>query len=357
MDHWQERSWKRRHGLQPNAANDDFSNLLVPGVGLAPVTEFQILITLFAIVIGPLNYWLLKRAQRTHLMAITVPVAAVGLTVSLLLYALLGDGFGTKVRIRAVTLLDQPSGKHTTWGRLSYYVGLAPDDGLTLDDDCVMYPILPGWNDLNMAQGTALTREVVWSDGKQHLRGGWLRSRAPTQYLQVRTGKLDRRLDIDISSESQRVTNRLQADLELLLVLDDDGEIFQAENLGDGRETELQSIARLEAVRQLRTLVLQNEPYPPDGLVQEDDFSLVEEERRLARKRLERELSLQYSEARAGQSLLNTTIDELAGLTGGNPLMLPPRSYVAFTTTAVGVDLGLDSVRQLGGFQVVIGRW
>ena len=53
-----------------------FANLLVPGVGLAPVTEFHVLITLFVLVIGPVNYWLLKRWRRLHLMVLTVPLAA-----------------------------------------------------------------------------------------------------------------------------------------------------------------------------------------------------------------------------------------------------------------------------------------
>ncbi|MEM1304481.1 MAG: hypothetical protein AAGG46_06275, partial [Planctomycetota bacterium] len=147
-----ERTWAERHGLAPDEANNDFSNLLVPGVGLAPVIEFQVLITLFVVVVGPVTYWLLKQRQRTHLMVFTVPLSAATLTAALLLYAVLADGFGTTVRVRAVTLLDQPSGEHATWGRLSYYAGLAPSEGLTIADDSAMYPLLPGWNDLGMAR-------------------------------------------------------------------------------------------------------------------------------------------------------------------------------------------------------------
>ena len=75
--------WDSRHGMTPDSANAEFAKLLVPGVGLAPVTEFRVLITLFVLLIGPLNYWLLKRAKRLHLMVLTVPLAAAGYDIGL----------------------------------------------------------------------------------------------------------------------------------------------------------------------------------------------------------------------------------------------------------------------------------
>ncbi|HEY4232328.1 MAG TPA: hypothetical protein VGM76_02795, partial [Lacipirellulaceae bacterium] len=101
------RNWESRHGMAPDAANTDFANLLVPGVGLAPVTEFRILITLFALAIGPVNYWLLKRWNRPHLLVLTVPIMAVLVTLALFAHAILSDGFGTTVRVRSFTSLDQ----------------------------------------------------------------------------------------------------------------------------------------------------------------------------------------------------------------------------------------------------------
>ena len=70
-EHW---SWYRRHGLSLQRENSAFWNFLIPGVGLAPVTQFQVLISLFVLVIGPLNFVLLRRWHKLNLLVITVPI-------------------------------------------------------------------------------------------------------------------------------------------------------------------------------------------------------------------------------------------------------------------------------------------
>jgi hypothetical protein len=146
--------------MTPDDANPDFANFLVPGVGLAPVTEFRVLITLFVLLIGPVNYWLLKRSGRLHLLVLTVPLAAVLMTSALFGYAILSDGFGTTVRAQSLTTLDQRTGEAACWSRLSYYSGLAPGDGLTMPSDVAVYPIIPGWNDPNIDANIGGGREI-----------------------------------------------------------------------------------------------------------------------------------------------------------------------------------------------------
>jgi hypothetical protein len=74
---WQ---WNLRHGTNIGQQNPEFWNFLIPGVGLAPVKTFQVFITLFVLGIGPLNYWLLRRRKRLHLMVLTVPLSAAAVT-------------------------------------------------------------------------------------------------------------------------------------------------------------------------------------------------------------------------------------------------------------------------------------
>jgi hypothetical protein len=118
--------WCDRHGLSMRGTNDDYWNFLIPGVGLAPVTGFCILISLFVLVIGPVNYLVLRRLRRLYLLAITIPAAAAAVTFILFGYALIADGLGTRVRVRSVTQIDQRRGHAVCWARLSYYAGLAP---------------------------------------------------------------------------------------------------------------------------------------------------------------------------------------------------------------------------------------
>ncbi len=215
-------TWGQRHGLTPDAPNDEYANWLVPGVGLAPVTEFRILITLFVLVIGPVNYWLLKRMRRLHLLVITVPLAAALLTAALFLYALLADGLGTKVRVRSLTLLDQRRGEAASWARLSYYAGLAPSAGLSVSMETAIYPICPDWFGGSTAASNA-ARELVWRDDSAQLTRGWLRSRTPTQYLTIRSHSSPLRLQVRTSEGRVSVRNNLAANIQFVVLANSQG--------------------------------------------------------------------------------------------------------------------------------------
>ncbi len=92
---WQ---WWQRWGVSLYQQNNDFWNFLIPGVGLVPVTQFQVLITLFVVILGPVNYYLLRRWGKLNLTILTVPAGALLVTGSLLLYALVEDGLSVRVR-------------------------------------------------------------------------------------------------------------------------------------------------------------------------------------------------------------------------------------------------------------------
>ena len=72
-NHWK---WFRRTGFSLHRTNDDYWTFLIPGVGEAPVVSFLLLVSLFAIVIGPVNYVVLGRSRRLYLLLLTVPAGA-----------------------------------------------------------------------------------------------------------------------------------------------------------------------------------------------------------------------------------------------------------------------------------------
>ena len=87
--------WYQRHGMSLHRENDEYWNWLVPGIGRAPVGSFLILIAVFVIVIGPVNYFLLRRKRRLYLLLVTVPLGAALVTLALFAYALISDGLGS----------------------------------------------------------------------------------------------------------------------------------------------------------------------------------------------------------------------------------------------------------------------
>jgi hypothetical protein len=342
--------WDARHGMTPDSANTEFAKFLVPGVGLAPVSEFRILITLFVLLIGPLNYWWLKRAKRLHLMVLTVPLAAAVTTAGLFAYAIVADGFDTRVRAHSYTRLDQRSGDAVCWTRLSYYAGLSPGKGLTIPADIAMYPILPAWaGDWSVGE----QRDLVWDANEARLTQGWLNSRTPTQYLSVRSRKSPHHVEVLDSGDKLRVKNLLGVRIKTLLVVNDAGKIYLGENAANDSSTALVPIARDDAARLINRLVVDAVPQAPAELGASDiDFAALQ-----SRSRFYGRFGMQHNGGRLSENLAGSALMDLAGLTGRPALELLPRSYVAITETGPEVELGISYAKEEASFHLIEGRY
>ena len=353
---WGDRSWPVRHGLVPGTANRDFSNWLIPGVGLAPVVSFQVLITLFVLAIGPLNYWLLKRAGRLHLMVITVPTAALGITLMLLAYGVLSDGLTTRVRAQSITLLDQNTGKAATWNRLSYYAAFAPKRGLTFTDDTAVYAIQPGSIEsydvhLNLPQ-----RDMLWADGQQQLVRGWLASRTPTQYLTVRPRQTAAMLEIECNETGGTVANRFAAGADLIVVVDADGQWRMAENVPSDGEADLRLVEYPIVASAVRERLADQSPQFPAAFAAAEDSPLLYDQQRQMRRRYRRQ-NLDYAYVGASQSLLQDRWDELLGFGGTGAVELPANSYLMICETAPIPFSEDDLPVEDSSVHLVVGTW
>jgi hypothetical protein len=311
---------------------------------------------LFVLVIGPLSYWLLVRANRLHLMLLTVPAIAAGLTAALFTYALVSDGFSTTVRVRSFTSLDQATGEAATWARLSYYSGLAPSRGLKFADDVTLYPILPGWNETGDSSTIDVARRLIWSAGTQRLTGGWLRSRVPAQFLSVRARKSPYRLRLAPQGGKLTATNELETRILFVAVVDDENNVFSGESIDDGATADLKISTHLDVLRQLRQRMLDNQPELPPALEEEQD-RLSSVERRGRRRMFQRQYELDYGIERLSENLLSGAISALAENNAEGTLNLPPRSYAAITETGPEVELGIEGADEEASFHVLVGHW
>lgn len=350
------RNWPARYGLIPDQANEEFANLLVPGVGLAPVAEFRVLITLFVLVVGPLNYWLLMRVNRLHLLLVTVPLVALGLTSALFLYALVSDGLSTTVRVRSFTTLDQKSGEAACWARLSYYAGLAPGRGIELPDDVAIYPILPGWNESGDNESFGNERTMMWREGRQQLTTGWLRSRVPTQYLTTRARKTSHRLELTPRGGALAARNKLGTNIVFVAAADDAGQAYLGEAISDGASARLRPATHADAFRKLRQMELANRPEVPAALTEDrSNFPLSQPGAR--RRVLQQRYNLQYADRHLRDNLLSDAIAGIVESGGKSEPKLPPSTYVAITESGPEVVLGVAEAEEQASFHVLVGSW
>jgi hypothetical protein len=323
-----------RFGNKPDEANVEFNNWLIPGVGVAPVGMFQFLITLFALAIGPLNYWWLKRRKKLPLLLATVPATAAAVTFLLLAYGTLSDGLGTRVRARSLTLIDQRSGEATTWGRLSYFAGVQPRAGFTFPTDVAVYPVLSNWSVGRYGNARELERTMSWGRS-QRLTGGWLPSRTPTQYLSIAARPSKKLLDIKPTADGMQVDNRLDVTVTHLVVQDRNGTLYWLEDLPAGERKVAAKADALDVSGSIRQLFADNYPEFPPGAEPSVYGS-------------------GYSGWAMSQGLLEANLEAI-----NSPMVERwiDGSYIAVTERGVELDLGLADVREEASFHVVRGLW
>lgn len=330
--------WSTRHGNDPGTGNPNFNHLLIEDVGAAPVFEFQLLISLFAIGIGPVNYWLLKRRNQLPVLLLTVPLAALGTTILLFSYGFLADGIEARVRARSLTFVDQVAGESASWARLSYYAGIAPADGLKMPADTTVYPILPSRSEYNAfgRQQINQQRSMEWNR-QQLLTLGWLGSRTPTQYLTVSARPTARQLEIEQYLDGLSIVNQLGTEILALIVQDQDGKVFFGEEIDVDAKAALKPSSYEAGSATLRRFMTENLPQLPAGY--------VESNRRVRQS--------DYG-ASITESLMELQLEAIASpqaIGWGN------RTYIAITSQGIDLALGLEDIQETNSFHVVRGNW
>lgn len=339
--------WYQRHGLSFQRENRHFWNFLIADIGRAPVMSFLALITLFAVVIGPVNYFFLQRRGRLYLLLVTVPAGALVVTGGLFLYATFADGLGVRARVRSFTDIDQRRGRAISWSRQMYYAGLAPSRGLTFPADAAVYPI-----DHQPVSGFGMednSRHLVWGE-QQYLVAGYFISRTPSQMLVVEPRETAASLRFIEAAEDQppRVTNNLGVAATRLLVRDSAGQHFLAENLRQGASTTLRATNIVDEAKHWRGVFGANRLSYPEG------FNPANLENVSGIFGPGFRYQGQIPAVSVDTSILESSLRQTLS-TDFN--WLQPRSYAVLTTRPPLVSLGVDSAEETAGFHVIVGRW
>ncbi|VAX41494.1 hypothetical protein MNBD_PLANCTO02-2851, partial [hydrothermal vent metagenome] len=216
-------SWRQRHGVSPRTMSDDFLKFHIPGVQGVPVYSFLFLITIFTIVIGPLNYFFFWRRKQLYLLIITIPIIAFMTSLSLFGYSIVAHGWGVKSRVRSVTFLDQQNNTAVSTARVALFAGMVPSGGLQFSPRTAVYPL---WKTTDeFSSGT-----VNWSEN-QSFTTGWLRSRTHTQFLLTEHRTERGRLNIKNNADGKlSIENGLEWDIEAIVVIDEQGNVFSGKD-------------------------------------------------------------------------------------------------------------------------------
>jgi hypothetical protein len=220
--------WQR--SMSPSDANREFpvvQNFAIPLRGLF------VLILLFVIIIGPVNFWLLNRFKKRMFMLVTIPACAFVASVGVSGFALLSEGISGKTRVASFTVLNEPLRRATTFGVEAFYTPLTPGGGLRFDAGTEITPILQPYG------SDGVSRSIDWTSD-QHLKQGWIVSRVPAHFLLRKVESRRERLTI-INEPDGRVTvvNGLGAAIRDLTLIDAKGGRHSAQNIPAGARVTL----------------------------------------------------------------------------------------------------------------------
>lgn len=159
----------------------------IPGLGEAPVRVFVIVIVLFALVAGPVNFFWLRRRRQPLLALVTVPALGFGTTAAIFAFGYFHDGFGVRGVAVSWTVLDQERHEAVTVCSRTLFAGRAPGAIVLPADTMLMAP-----------RATTRTRGAAdrfhLDVGTAALDGGVLPSRTSTPLVTVQQGVVRQRL-------------------------------------------------------------------------------------------------------------------------------------------------------------------
>jgi hypothetical protein len=240
------------------------TNLRIPGVGDPPVTMFQVMITAFAIIIGPVNYVMLRRRKRLSWLMLTVPIGAALVAGVLFAYSMASDGFDIRVRALSVTHLDQNEQLAVTTARIAAYAGYSVGNGMKFSPTTAVDYIEDDsnnqqWYRYRRNSGVAFNTE--WTKGKdspesipatQHLSSGWISARKMQQFSTRRAYPCKRSFKVAVQDKDLVANNRLGCKVLWVAVQGEEDKLYVGNDIADAGTASLKLTEEANVEKQLQ---------------------------------------------------------------------------------------------------------
>lgn len=115
----------------------------LPGIGEISHRTILVLLIALAVVVGPINLWVVRRSQRPVAFLLTGPVLALVGTLVVVAYGTARDGIGIKDAARSWAVLDQETNTISSLTMRRIFVGLSDGSRLAPGPGTVVLPMAP----------------------------------------------------------------------------------------------------------------------------------------------------------------------------------------------------------------------
>lgn len=178
----------------------------IPTVGDPPVVAFQLLLTLFIILVGPVFFLVFRRIKKMHLLLFATPLLSLIACLGMFLFAILNDGFSRQGRVQSVTFLDQATGDAVTFARHALYAGTQPSGYLFNNNTLVM----------DSRRNNSPASRFRYRNDQLILTGGEIKPRTKHQVVTHEPFETERRLNFVVDGQQvATVQNRMDTEIVL----------------------------------------------------------------------------------------------------------------------------------------------
>ncbi|MDR0704620.1 MAG: hypothetical protein LBF88_06480 [Planctomycetaceae bacterium] len=193
----------------------------------------MVLIIVFAVLIGPVNIYVLSLMKRRIWLMWTVPLTSLVAGVSVLSVSLFQEGFLRQSSSATYTVLDQQREEAVTFGFVGFYSTLTPRGLIFAPETEATACITPYRNSKSL-------EFYLIAGGNQFLTHGWINARIPS-YFAIRKAQSQRkeRITFDWTADSPTAANGLGVDINKLTVCSPKGELLTAHHIKAGEKVSL----------------------------------------------------------------------------------------------------------------------
>ena len=198
------------------------------------VKLIMVLIVVFAVLIGPVNIYVLSMIKRRIWLLWTVPATSLVASLLVLGVSFFQEGLLRQSSSMTYTILDQRREEAITFGFVGFYSTLTPR-GITFSPDT------EATSCMDRSSGNSKSLEMhMLAGGNQFFTRGWISARVPS-YFAVRKVLSQQKLRVafDWSGDTPTATNGLGTDIRMLRVRSPQGDLYTVHNMKAGDKVNL----------------------------------------------------------------------------------------------------------------------
>lgn len=195
---------------------DTYYALLKLEIPNVPLQLLFLAMVVFVFLIGPANFFLLRKFRKEPLILVTTPAISLVFCVLVIGFITLGEGWHSRAKALGVTLLDQDTKLAATRAMLAVYSPIAPRGGFDFDADDVL-------------RFSGAGRLELREDSSQRLSPGLLQPRIPLGCSVERVSMQREHLKLTREGNGVGVVNGLGVRLVSLAVVAPDGWVYDCE--------------------------------------------------------------------------------------------------------------------------------